>query len=221
MAAPATAATAATATQTALNCRNAGSPAAARENERVLPQSGQGAPVTALNGQTRGASAPLSAAPATKGAAPNPREGRRGGWSTAPPGAWRKLRFHAWSVPNSRATGPPGSRRAGSGQYQPPGAGGPPLPSGFPPRAAAPAAATDSGNAIASLVLGILGLILCPIVCSVLAIVFGQQARGQIERDPNLTGAGLAQAGYIMGIVGLVLYGLLILFWILAIAAAG
>ena len=107
----------------------------------------------------------------------------------------------------------------GSGQYQPPGAGGQPPPPGFhhePPRGQQ----QTPGNAIASLVLGILGLVLCPIICSVLAIVFGQQARGQIERDPNLTGAGLAQAGYIMGIVGLVLYGLLILFWIIAIGAA-
>lgn len=76
------------------------------------------------------------------------------------------------------------------------------------------------GNAVASLVLGIVGLVLCPIICSVLAIIFGQQARQQIERDPGLTGAGLATAGYIMGIVGLALYGLLILFWVVVVAAA-
>lgn len=75
------------------------------------------------------------------------------------------------------------------------------------------------GNAIASLVLGIVGLVICPIICSVLAIVFGQQAKQQIARDPNLTGAGLANAGYIMGIVGLALYGLLILVYVVGIAA--
>jgi hypothetical protein len=108
---------------------------------------------------------------------------------------------------------------AGSGQYQPPATGGQQPPPGFgyePPRQQQ----QTPGNAVASLVLGIVGLVVCPIICSVLAIVFGQQAKGQIERDPNLGGAGLAQAGYIMGIVGLVLYGLLILFWIIAIGAA-
>ena len=77
------------------------------------------------------------------------------------------------------------------------------------------------GNAVASLVLGILGLVLCPIICSVIAIILGQQAKQQIERDPKLTGSGLATAGYIMGIVGLALYGLLVAFWIVAIALAG
>jgi hypothetical protein len=76
------------------------------------------------------------------------------------------------------------------------------------------------GNAVASLVLGILGLVLCPIICSVIAIVLGRQAKEQIERDPNLTGSGLATAGYIMGIVGLAIYGLLLAFWIIAIALA-
>ena len=77
------------------------------------------------------------------------------------------------------------------------------------------------GNAVASLVLGILGLIFCPIICSVVAIILGQQAKQQIARDPNLGGAGLAQAGYIMGIVGLALYGIILAFWIVAIALAG
>jgi hypothetical protein len=109
---------------------------------------------------------------------------------------------------------------AGSGQYQPPGAGGPQPPPGFYSEPARQQQRTP-GNAVASLVLGILGFLVCPIICSVLAIVFGQQAKGQIERDPNLTGAGPAQAGYIMGIVGLVLGGLAIAFWTIAIAASG
>jgi hypothetical protein len=69
------------------------------------------------------------------------------------------------------------------------------------------------------LVLGILGLVLCPIICSVLAIIYGNQARQEIERDPSLGGAGTANAGYILGIVGLALYGILLLVWLLAIAA--
>jgi len=76
------------------------------------------------------------------------------------------------------------------------------------------------GNATASLVLGILGIVLCPIVCSVLAIVFGNQARDQIRRDPSLGGAGIAQAGFILGIVGTALYGTILVIWVIAIAAA-
>ena len=106
---------------------------------------------------------------------------------------------------------------AGSGSYQPP-AGGYQAPStGSGP----PAQQRTPGNAVAALVLGILGIIFCPIICSVLAIIFGRQAKDQIERDPNLTGAGLAQAGYIMGIVGLALVALGIVFWIVVIAASG
>ena len=113
--------------------------------------------------------------------------------------------------------GPSWDPPAGAGGYEQPAGSGHPPPPGFhhePPRQQ-----QTPGNAIASLVLGIVGLVICPIICSVLAIVFGQQARGQIERDPNLTGAGIATAGYVMGIVGLVLYGLLFAFWILVIAA--
>ena len=75
------------------------------------------------------------------------------------------------------------------------------------------------GSATASLVLGILGLVLCPIICSVLAIIYGNQARREIERDPSLGGAGTATAGYVLGIVGLALYGLFLLIWIVAIGA--
>src|SRR2546423_1395848 len=59
----------------------------------------------------------------------------------------------------------------------------------------APAAAVvrpAPGNATASLVLGIAGLLVCPVVCSVLALVFGYQAKGQLRSDPTLQGAGMA-----------------------------
>ena len=124
-----------------------------------------------------------------------------------------------WDAPSPAGDSPAWEPPAGSSEtplWETP-AGGPQAPASAGYRA--PGQQQTPGNAIAALVLGILGLILCPIVCSVLAIVFGQQAKSQIERDPNLTGAGLAQAGFIMGIVGLVLYGLFILIWVIAIAA--
>jgi Domain of unknown function (DUF4190) len=61
-----------------------------------------------------------------------------------------------------------------------------------------------SGKAIASLVLGIVGLIILPVICSTLAIIFGVMARNEIDRDPTLTGRGMAIAGLVLGIVGLV-----------------
>ena len=61
------------------------------------------------------------------------------------------------------------------------------------------------GTAIASLVLGIVGLIGCAIVAPVLAIILGTQAKNKIRQNPSLQGAGLAQAGFVLGIVGLVL----------------
>jgi len=67
--------------------------------------------------------------------------------------------------------------------------------------------------AIASLVLGIAGLIVCPIICSVLAMIFGVQARNRLRADPYGKGAGMATAGFWLGIVGLVLWMLyLVLF---------
>ena len=81
------------------------------------------------------------------------------------------------------------------------------------PVKAAPAAAT-SGLAIASLLLGIGGLTIVPLVGSVLAIIFGYMARRDIRsrRPGELTGDGMALAGIVMGwiAVGLAVLGLLL-----------
>ena len=75
------------------------------------------------------------------------------------------------------------------------------------------------GLAVASLVLGIVGLpIICPfLIPSVLAIIFGLQARTKIRQDPSLQGEGMAQAGFIMGIVGT---ALVVIFWVVVIVLA-
>ena len=67
------------------------------------------------------------------------------------------------------------------------------------------------GMAVASLVLGIAGFVVCPLICSVLAIAFGTQAKNKIRQDPSLQGEGMAQAGFILGIVGLAIYGIAII----------
>ena len=70
---------------------------------------------------------------------------------------------------------------------------------------------TSSGKATAALVLGILGLVFCPLVCSVLALVFGYQSRREIDASGGrIGGRGSATAGIVLGWVGLVIWGLLV-----------
>jgi uncharacterized protein DUF4190 len=61
------------------------------------------------------------------------------------------------------------------------------------------------------LVLGIGGLLVIPVICSVLGIIFGVMARNEIDRDPYLEGRGMATAGLVTGIVGLGLWFLILL----------
>ena len=86
----------------------------------------------------------------------------------------------------------------------------PPLPPTPPPRpAAAPAAPPTSGMAIASLLLGIGGLTVIPIIGSVLALILGYMARNDIrERSHEVSGEGLATAGIVLGWIGI---GLMVL----------
>lgn len=76
-----------------------------------------------------------------------------------------------------------------------------------------------NGLAIASLVLGIAGLVFYACgVGSILALVFGYMARGQIDRDPqNQGGRGMAIAGIIMGWIGI---AILVIFWVVIIIIA-
>lgn len=75
-------------------------------------------------------------------------------------------------------------------------------------------APTDS-RAVVALVLGILGLVLCPVLAPI-AWAIGQTAEREIDATAGrVSGRGLATAGKITGIVGTVL---LILYVVLAIA---
>jgi hypothetical protein len=65
------------------------------------------------------------------------------------------------------------------------------------------AALPTSTMAIFSLVAGILGFTLLPIVGSIIAIITGMMARGETRGNPpRASGDGLATAGIIMGWVG-------------------
>lgn len=84
-----------------------------------------------------------------------------------------------------------------------------------PPRPVLPAPATPrtSGLAIASLLLGIGGLTILPLLGSIVAIILGYMARAEIRQRPaELEGNGIALAGIIMGwiAVGLAVLGLVI-----------
>jgi hypothetical protein len=79
----------------------------------------------------------------------------------------------------------------------------------------APMPARTNGLAVAAMVLGILCLYG---IGSILALVFGYQAKGQIERSGGReAGRGMAIAGIVLGWIGLALMA----FVVIAIASAG
>lgn len=98
------------------------------------------------------------------------------------------------------------------GGVQPPNYGAPPPPppppggfppSGYPPGGGPKPSKTNS-KAIWSLVLGIAGLLCCGFFTGIPALVLGNTAKKEIDAG-NGTGRGLAQAGFILGIVSIVL----------------
>lgn len=89
----------------------------------------------------------------------------------------------------------------------PPGA-----PHGYPPYQAPPQA---NGMAIASMILGIIGLGGIPLVPAALALIFGYKARRSIDESQGReSGRGMAVAGIVLGYVGIVTSALMaVWFW--------
>ena len=80
----------------------------------------------------------------------------------------------------------------------------------------APAAPTTSGLAVASLIMGIVGWFLLPLVGNVLAIIFGYMAKKEIAQSGGrLTGEGLAVVGLVLGYAGVGVWLLGILAFVL------
>lgn len=77
-----------------------------------------------------------------------------------------------------------------------------------------------SGYAIASLILGIAGFLVFPVVPSILAVVLGQKARDELRRDQTLGGEGLATAGIVLGWVGIALVAIVLVFVLLLVVLA-
>ena len=86
-------------------------------------------------------------------------------------------------------------------------------------------ATKKNGMATASLVLGILSIVLfftswIAIILGVLAIIFGVVAKNKIKADPELAHtAGAAKGGLIMGIIGVVIAIVVIVIAIMAVKA--
>jgi len=67
-------------------------------------------------------------------------------------------------------------------------------------------------------VLGIAGLVVFPLVPSILAIALGRSAKRDMQQRPSLSGEGLATAGIVLGWIGvaLVVLGVVLLVMLLA-----
>jgi len=75
-------------------------------------------------------------------------------------------------------------------------------------------------RAILALILGILGLAVCPFV-GIAAMVVGSRARKEIDASPGrFAGRGMATAGLVLGIISMVFTVLLILIVVLGVAGA-
>ena len=146
-------------------------------------------------------------------------------WWRHPDGRWARWNpdTNAWedAAPQPSAPAPaPGA--PGATSSQPPGDGPPETlatttaaPAGY----AAYQARKTNGMAIASLVLSLVWV--CGIG-SILAIVFGFQAKGQIDRSGGAEeGRGLAIAGIVVGFLGLAFPLLALLFTLAPSAGSG
>lgn len=91
-----------------------------------------------------------------------------------------------------------------------------PSPQGQPPQQWYPPRPQTNGMAVASMVLGIVGMFTFPLfmIPNILAVVFGFVGRSQIDRAPPHTmgGRGMAIAGIVLGFVGIALFALIIPF---------
>jgi hypothetical protein len=85
------------------------------------------------------------------------------------------------------------------GDYYAPGGYDPAAYGGGPPR--------SSTKAVAGLILSIIGLLVCPFIFSVIGLVLANQAKREIaESGGAITGRGVAQAAYVIAIIGLILW---------------
>ena len=76
-------------------------------------------------------------------------------------------------------------------------------------------------GATLSLVFGILGLLVCPVILSVAAIGTGLSAKRQIDANPRYSGRGVAQTGIVLGAIGLAIWIVFFLIGLLGYLGVG
>ncbi len=70
-----------------------------------------------------------------------------------------------------------------------------------------PASAPNNSTAIISLIAGILGLTLLPTIGSIAAVITGSMAKKEIQQSGGMQGGmGMAQAGLVLGWIGIILF---------------
>ena len=82
----------------------------------------------------------------------------------------------------------------------------------------APAAPPTNQKALISMILGIVGLTIVPILASIPAVILGHMSRKEIARTGE-SGGGMATAGLIMGYIGSIGYIIAIVAFVLFFAA--
>lgn len=121
--------------------------------------------------------------------------------STPPPGAPQQGETR-WGAP-----APPPARQSETGQ-----------PTFYP--AAQPQGTEGLGKATTAMVLGILGLLVCPLILSVLALVFGYDARKTIDNSGGrYNNRGSATAGIVCGWIGVV-FGIISIIYIIVLVSS-
>jgi hypothetical protein len=136
---------------------------------------------------------------------PNPQWQRpKGGWEQPQWQSGSPLGDNAEAPAEPQPQQPPQQQWQQAPQWQQqPGAG--PVPGWVaPPR--------TPGQAYAALILGIVGLVVCPLLPSIAAVVFGHISKGEIDRaGGQLGGRGIAMTGLILGWIGVAFWALIFL----------
>jgi hypothetical protein len=114
-----------------------------------------------------------------------------------------------WSGGDPAPAEPAAADPAGDLGWPPPAS--PPPPPAFPDRGML----KTPPSATFSLLLGIAGLLVCPVICSIAAIALGNSAKARIDANPRYPGRGVAQAGVVLGIAGLAIWAV---FFVIGIA---
>lgn len=82
--------------------------------------------------------------------------------------------------------------------------------------------APTSGKATASLILGIVSLVMCGLLAGIPAMILGRMAKKEIQASQGrIGGDGLATAGFIMGLISTIITGLAFLLVLLVFIFGG